>query len=436
MKSGWRLGLLAAAGCGGSQGGRPAALMRCAPDGPTSCLTARATFAPDQAVQLIGIDPADRVAGWRALFRGDTLLGVGAPATTTPVGGRVLVLVDVSGSMKGSKIGSARLVLRQFLGSLDSLPRGSVRVAVAPFGSANVARRIGAARFEPPDSAGSAITGLPSPDRENTALYSAVTLGIRRLSDEVGRAGPATVGLLVVITDGNNDVRPGDDTGLLAGEAGLAEASAAVSASPAAIGVLGIGNLDRGALDRLAGPRGRVFGIAATPSAFDLSRPLATMAGVLQTSWLVSFPIPAAERSTLARGSEGLELGLTFDGALIPAGAATWRGPVVALPAFGGIVPAAVRPSLIGAARRGGWYGAALAAGVLLILLLEVWVVVPRLVWGAGAGLVGGPASPSAAKLTSRRPTVAPQGSAIRTDVTEAPPRKPSDITASRANRA
>ena len=421
-------GLLAvAAGCGGGQAGRPATLLRCGDDGPAPCLSARATFSPKHAVKLIGIEPADRATGWRALFRGDRLTGVGAPATTTPVAGRVLVLVDVSGSMKGSKIGAARLVLRQFLGSLDSLPRGSVRVAVAPFGSVNVARRIGGARFQPPDSAGPAITGLPSPGRENTALYSAVTLGIHRLNDEVGRAG-STVGLLVVITDGNNDVRAGDDVGMLAGEAGLAEVSRAVAESPAAIGILGIGGLDRGALDRMAGPRGRVFPIAGNPSAFDLVRPLATMAGVLQTSWMVTFSVPTAGSSTLARSSDRLELGLEFDGELIPAGVATWKAPAVALPAFAGTVPAAVRPPAIGTARRGGWIGGALVAGVLLILMLEVWVVVPRMVWGTGAG--------AAAKQPLTRAPEAPGGSPIRADVTEAPPRKPSDITASRARSA
>ncbi len=435
MKGRWRVALLAATGCGGGQAGRPATLMRCTADGSMSCLTVRATLAPDQAVKLIAIDPADRAAGWRAVFRGDTLRGSAALATTTPVGARVLILVDVSGSMKGSKIGSARLVLRQFLGSLDSLPRASVRVAVAPFGSANVARRIGAARFQTPDSAGSAITGLPRPDRENTALYSAVTLGISRLGDELGRAGPSTVGLLVVITDGNNEVRPGDDTGLLTGAAGLAEVSGAVSASPAAIGILGIGSLDRAALDQLAGPRGQVFEIAGNPSPFDLARPLATMAGVLQTSWLVSFPVPAVERSMLARSSDRLVLGLEFDGGMIPAGAATWRGPVVALPAFGGIAPGFVRPPQVTVPGREGWYGGALVAGVLLILLLEVWIVVPRLLWGAGAGLAVGPSSPSGARPAPRPAAAAPSGrSPLRADVAEAPPRKPSDITASRAN--
>lgn len=437
MRRGLLFGLVvAAAGCGGGRVGRPASLLRCQDNRSAPCLSVRATFTPQNAVKLMGVDPADRGTGWRALFRGDSLIGTGAPATTTPVASRVLVLVDVSGSMKGSKIGAARLVLRQFLGSLDSLPRGSVRVAVAPFGSANVAGRIGNARFEPPDSAGSAINGLPNPNRENTALYSAVTLGIHRLNDEVERAGSATVGLLAVLTDGNNEIRPGDDLGLLAGESGLVEAARAVSASPAAIGILGIGNLDRGALDRLAGSRGRVFPISGNPSAFDLARPLATMAGVLQTSWLVNFPVPAAGRSTLARGFDRLEVGLELGGELVPAGVAIWKAPAVALPAFAGTVPAAVRSPVIGPG-RGGWVGAALVAAVLLILMLEVWLVVPRMVWGAGAGLPPGPAPTGVVQQPSKRaPEPAGRSTPIRADLTEAPPRKPSDVTASRARSA
>lgn len=429
--------LVGLAGCGGGRPGRPATLVRCQADRPAPCLSVRATFAPQNAVKLIGLDPADRATGWRAVFRGDSLAGVGIPAATTPVSGRVLLLVDVSGSMKGSKIGAARLVLRQFLGSLDSLPRGSVRVAVAPFGSANVARRIGGARFESPDSAGAAINGLPSPDRENTALYSAITLGIHRLNDEVERAGPATVGLLAVITDGNNEIRPGDDVGLLAGPSGLAEASRAVSESPAAVGILGIGNLDEGALERLAGPRGRVFPIAGNPSAFDLGRPLATMAGVLQTSWLVTVAVRAAGRSALARGWDRLEVGLELDGELVPAGVAMWKAPAVALPAFAGTAPAAGRPPEIGAGRRGEWIGGALVAAVLLILMLEVWVVVPRMVWGAGAGMPAGPAPATASKPPPKRaPEPAGRSAPLRSDLTEAPPRKPADVTGSRARPA
>ena len=203
-----------------------------------------------------------------------------------------------------------------------------------------------------------------------------------------------------------------------------------MSESPAAVGILGIGNLDEAALERLAGPRGRVFPIAKNPSAFDLGRPLATMAGVLQTSWLVTVAVPAAGRSALARGWDRLDLGLDVDGGLVPAGGAIWKAPAVALPAFAGTAPAAGRPAAIGAGRRGEWVGGALVAAVLLILMLEVWVVVPRMVWGAGAPMPAGSAPPK------RAPEPVGRSAPIRSDLTEAPPRKPADVTGSRARPA
>ena len=424
-----------ALGCGGKRVERFATLLRCQEEGSAACLSIRANLTPANAVRLIQLDPGQRATGWKAVFRGDTLSGVGVPATTTPVAGRVLLLVDVSGSMKGSKIGAARLVLRQFLQSLDSLPRGSVQVAVAPFGSANVARRIGAAQFLSPDLAGAVINRLPDPDRENTALFSAVALGIHRLNDEVERAGPATVGLLAVITDGNNEIRPGDDAGLLAGGAGLAEASRAVSESPAAVGILGIGSLDRAALDRLAGPRGRVFPIAGNPSAFDLARPLASMFGVLQTSWLVMIAGPTGGRAGLAGGWDRMEIGLDLDGQLIPTGAAIWKAPAVALPAFAGTAPASIRPPVLGVRRTSSWWSAAVVAALLLVLMLEVWAVIPRLVWGGGATTrLVGTAQPAARRRWGKRPSESAGRSVpIRTDVSEAAPRKPTDVTASKA---
>ena len=86
---------------------------------------------------------------------------------------------------------------------------------------------------------------------------------------------------------------------------------------------------------------------------------------------------------------------------------------------------------------RGGWVGAALVAAVLLILMLEVWLVVPRMVWGAGAGLPAGPAPTGVVQQPSKRaPEPAGRSTPIRADLTEAPPRKPSDVTASRARSA
>src|SRR5690606_14599124 len=113
------------------------------------------------------------------------------------------------------------------------LPRGAVRVAVAAFGSVGVANRINNAVFTTPDSARLAVDALPTPDRENTGLYSAVELGMGRLAKELQGSESAGIGVLMLVTDGTeNDVgRPGDDSGLLAGPEGLRRAARAVDQS-------------------------------------------------------------------------------------------------------------------------------------------------------------------------------------------------------------
>jgi hypothetical protein len=374
-------------------------------------------------------DPASLLQAWRARFGRDTaLLGFGQPLPAGSVA-RILLLLDVSGSMKGTRIGTARLVLRQFLRSLDSLPAGAVRVAIAPFGSVEVAPRIEAASFTRPDSAAREIDDLPAPDRENTALYSAVALATDRLGRELRSAPPAAVGLLVVVTDGNNDIRAGDDAGLLQGAGGLARAAETVGASPAGVGIVGIGNLDQAALRTLAGPRGLVLPVAAGAGAFELGQRLGQILRMLGASWEVTIPLGSASRGELGRRPGTLLLDLAAGSERVRGGSALWRPPLVALPAFAGTVPRGVL-SLSRAETPASWVGSALLAAFVVLLLIEVWIVLPRFLWPPVpvAAAVPGPAG-GREKASKAAP------GALRADLKEAAPRKPTDVTAARARR-
>ncbi len=407
-------------------------LLRCAERSSSLCVSSRVDLEPANARRIMAVDPATLSQAWRGRFLGDTALqGIGQ-AMPAAAGGRILILLDVSGSMKGTKIGTARLVLRQFLRSLDSLPRGSVRVAVAPFGSVDVARRIQGSRFTIPDSAVIGIDGLPPPERENTALFSAVSLGTERLRTEIGAAPAGTVGLLVVITDGNNDIRAGDDAGLLQGAAGLTQAARAVAESQIGVGIIGIGDLDQQALRNLAGPRGQAFGVADGDGAFELGQRLGQIRRMLGSSWDVTIRLATSNRGELGRGPGSLGLDLVTGQDRIPGGTGAWRPPLVALPAFAGSVPAGVlSAALVRTDNPGSWVGAALLAAFVVLLLIEIWIVLPRFLWPPVR-----PAVAAAEPTTDKGRAPKPVAGALRSDLKEVAPRKPTDVTAARARRA
>lgn len=427
--------MLAIAGCALALGARPTAaqradlpellLVRCAPASGLACLAASLNLSPD-AARMLGRAPAALAdTGWRVWFRGDTA----APAfgrravSEAPRPVRVLLLVDVSGSMRANLgIGFVKLAVKDhLLRPLDSLARGSVRVAVAPFGSLAVERRIAGARFVAPAEAAAQVEALPAPDRENTALYSAMSLGADRLERELADAGEGALGVLVVITDGDNDVRPGDDPGLLAGDAGLSLAAERLARSPVVPWIVGIGSrVSGGPLARLAGAKGRSTVVPI--DAFELARPLAELRPLFATAWEVALRVPLGGREELGRGWALAAFRHLAAGREVQAGA-VWRPPVIALPAFSGVVGSGVVPA-----------GLAASSGTLsrrvplllfvLVLLALLWLVVPRLLWPRPA-LAGAPAPVAEKKARA--------AGGLRTGITEAPPRRPQDVTAGKA---
>lgn len=126
----------------------------------------------------------------------------------------VMILFDVSGSMNFTDIApnrfevaknAAREVVRTF--------RPGDQVAVASFDSRQVKNRIDAAQFQSPSA--SQIDELPRPVDGNTALYSATDFALDRLNRQKQRDSSRQP-ILIILTDGRNDVgHRSDDPGLM-----------------------------------------------------------------------------------------------------------------------------------------------------------------------------------------------------------------------------
>lgn len=170
-----------------------------------------------------------------------------------------LILVDVSGSMLEAAGGGPRKIdvvkraARRFAGTFED---GLDRMAIVPFHSRGVSAGVRGATFlTTRDDVLGAIDSIPEPSSGNTALYTAVIEAIARLEREHAEKEAEEVQrLLIVLTDGRNDVRRGDDPDL---ETKLETAAAIASASGLQIITIGFGrpdNLNETALRDLASP--------------------------------------------------------------------------------------------------------------------------------------------------------------------------------------
>jgi Mg-chelatase subunit ChlD len=135
----------------------------------------------------------------------------------------VMMLFDLSGSMITGSLGgrtrldaakdAARVLVEKF--------RAGDRIAIAPFESHEVRARIENAVFaETPEAAEAQIGGLQARRDGNTALYSATIFALNRLQRLKKKESDRQY-MLVVLTDGKNDVREGDDPETLQRKDGL-----------------------------------------------------------------------------------------------------------------------------------------------------------------------------------------------------------------------
>lgn len=196
---------------------------------------------------------------------------------------RAILLVDISGSMLEEVVGGLRKfdvmkeACRRFAATFEN---GVDHVAVIPFDSHDVASVVRQARFIAAASELDAvIEDLPAPSSGNTGLYTAVVEALGRLREDIeARSTDAMQCLLVVLTDGKNDVKPGDDPRL---ETELEPVLRAVAETGIQVITVGFGNrnnLDEDGLRRLAWPSAINYSPAERPedvvTAFERARKL------------------------------------------------------------------------------------------------------------------------------------------------------------------
>jgi Mg-chelatase subunit ChlD len=331
---------------------------------------------------------------------------------------RLLLAVDISGSMRGEGIAFVRSALRQFL---RALPATAVDVALVPFDSRGVAPRFSGAKFTSPAGALTQLEALPAPDKGNTALYSAIAFGLHALEVPAAANGAS---VLVVLTDGVNDVgHGGDDPGLLGGAAGREDARKLIAASKQHVWLVGAGTgVDATELQTLAGKRANATAVAMDPGA--LVSLLEQIRLSLATQYTLVYGLPASVESRLGR--RPLQVTIAGDSALIP----RFVPPLLASPLFRGSADTALLSSdlrVIAENTAGRGAEQALAGGALLLVLLAAYAVLWRL--ASDARLDRAPGAAATVEPVQKAAKRSADESALRRDAVDAPPRSPQDIT-------
>lgn len=416
----------------------PVSMVRCSDNSNVPCLQTTVPLRPEEARASI-----DSASEWKADIASLSLRGGVARSTASlahPL--TLLVLVDISGSMKGQGIELTRSALRTFI---SELPRTSVRIAVAPFASRNLAPQIRAASFTDPQSALAQVDALPQPEG-NTGLYSAVEIGSEVVKGALQNQPRDAWGALLVITDGRNDVRAGDDPGLLSGAPGREAAVNAVASSGSYVWLVGIGDAPDGAdLAALAGTHGERYLVAEDP--LLLHRVFAGIRDALFTTRALTYPAPTWARARLARGVFPMTVSRGDGrGCCAAAVAGRWTPPLYALPAFSGVADSgtttvkAITSFEQSEARVG---SNLLVFAFFALVALVLWFVLPGLLWAdESVAMAGAPAAkladsvapsapPARAVAKAAAAEAAPPVGNVRRGVTEAPPRRPTDVTGS-----
>lgn len=374
-------------------------LVNCDPSTPKPCFRVKFNVVDAQGAPLnVDLPPNRDLRGKLKVYLGnqeiDPFFAVSQSGDKQAVRGRIaLILVDISGSMNRvlptgiTRFETAKAALAQFLQGFDS----SVdRVAIVPFESHNVEAGIRAAQFATHSADALAqIDALPIPaPRNNTALYSALVYGLQVLSDQTtnvannsGASAPES--LLVLMTDGKNEVFKGDDPGLLDGPGGLQEAANAARASGVQVIAVGFGepgSVDESALRQLSTKSYMANDLEKLTQAFTFARTLLTnrIVATLASPW--------DDRASLEGKTLQVKGVLTLSGGKqFESDQHIWAAPQMGVPTFEGkcdtaelkaalpVTPAStslltmLRPVLV-----------FVGLGTVLLIL---WFWVPRLVW-------------------------------------------------------
>lgn len=357
-------------------------------------------------------------------------------------GRTALILVDISGSMNtvlptgGTRFEAAKAALSHFL---DNYQDNADQVAIVPFESHDVESTIRAARFASTrDEALRQVNGLPAPKpRNNTALFSAVLFGLDVLAkhgkeSSAGTLAPET--MLIVMTDGSNDVERGDDPGLLAGRDVPQDVSARVQAS--GLQVIGVGFGDRKDIDETA-LQHLSTKLYMPDSAEQLRRVFSFARTLLNNRIRAAFASPYPDRSSLAGRTMMVSARLTLPtGESLAGGDSPWATPQLGVPLYQGKCDDAEMKALLqhNVEAGGGWMAVLRPVLVFLglaTLLLVLWFWVPRLVWPEQYLGVAGPPNrwAEAGKTFSVKRPPAPAGFETVKNNVRPPLRAPSEAT-------
>ena len=274
-----------------------------------------------------------------------------------------LILIDISGSMLDSagtaaetvqnKYEAAKTAAGKFLGGFQP---GQDHVAVVAFESHQVRERVTAAVFAADiASAELQLADLPVPQKHyNTGLYSAVDAALDVLAD-IKRQNPAAGALLVVLTDGQNQVLKGDDPDLLTGGDGLESVVAKTNAFGLQVMTIGFGDesiplgkkgaIDSEALRRLSWPTASQF--HAAQDVQSLGKLFGVARQLLVNRWQLTFTTHRENRGQLAGLDLQFQIRLRLDDRNLTSSWVAFRTPQMSVPPFEGKLDAAERQALM-----------------------------------------------------------------------------------------
>jgi Mg-chelatase subunit ChlD len=168
----------------------------------------------------------------------------------------IMMVFDLSGSMTSNLGGRTRLeAAKDAARVLVDKFRDGDRIAIAPFESHDVKKRIEDAPFATTrEEAEEQIERLQARSDGNTALYSATIFALSRLQ-KLKKTDRQY--MLVILTDGKNDVRPGDDPEVLRERHDLNDVIDKLNEANIQTFTIGVGDgIDAGALREMVFPPG------------------------------------------------------------------------------------------------------------------------------------------------------------------------------------
>lgn len=377
-------------------------LVRCTPISLIPCLSVTVTPSNSAGQPVpVGLPTKDRLlqamqveANGAAIAPFYVSSGSGSDSSQRP--NIVLIEVDISGSMNSpissgvSRFDAAQTAIAKYL---ESMHEGVDQIAIVPFESHHVVSTIRAAVFTSRrDEAMAQLKAMPRPGaKNNTALFQAVFSGVQAMQAEMASlVKPGTTAAdfqprMIVMTDGKNEVARADDPDLLDGPLGMQQAAAKVASS--GLDVIGIGFGDRSEIDAEALQRlsKRIFLATSGDELVQIFRTTTP----LQTSEIqVTFLSPWGDRPSLSSKDPQFTFTLTLPaGQRLMSPLVRYTTPAMSTPLYERQASPEEMQALIATRpeANSGWD--AVLRGLLVfvgcgVLLLLLWLWIPRLIWG------------------------------------------------------